>query len=109
MGARMTHLHHAPENMLGNIQPDYANFQHGRLPQVVFNTSTVAHRCRRGASAPSLTNQLVHSVGAHHPHGERSLLRDLNAQSRASLMRAKAAMIVSRIHIVKYGSLNYHE
>ena len=32
----------------------------------MFNTSTVAHRCRRGASTPSLTNQSVHSAGADH-------------------------------------------
>ena len=41
------------KNMLSDIQPDYANFRHGRLPQVVFNTSTLAHRYRRGASTPS--------------------------------------------------------
>jgi hypothetical protein len=41
------------ENLLGDIQTDCGNFRHGRLPEVVFNTSTLAHRCRRGASTPS--------------------------------------------------------
>jgi hypothetical protein len=41
------------KNVLGYIQTDCGNFRHGRLPQVVFNTSTLAHRCRRGASTPS--------------------------------------------------------
>ena len=41
------------KNMLGDIQPNDANFQHGRLPQVVINTSTVAQQGRRGASTPS--------------------------------------------------------
>ena len=41
------------KDVLGDIQTDYDNFRHGRLPQVVLNTSTLAHRCRRGASTPS--------------------------------------------------------
>ena len=50
--------HHLPariravrmKNSLRNIQPDRANLCHGRLLLVVINTSTMAHRCRRGAS-----------------------------------------------------------
>ena len=38
---------------LPQIQSDSANFFHGRLPRVRFNTSTLAHRGRRGASTPS--------------------------------------------------------
>jgi hypothetical protein len=41
------------KNVLGDIQTDCDNLRHGRLPQVVFNTSTLAHRCRQGASTPS--------------------------------------------------------
>jgi hypothetical protein len=41
------------KDVLGDVQTDYDNFRHGRLPQVVLNTSTLAHRCRRGASTPS--------------------------------------------------------
>jgi hypothetical protein len=42
------------EHVLRQIQPDCANLSHGRLPQVVlFNTSTVAHQGRWGASTPS--------------------------------------------------------
>lgn len=41
------------KNVLGDIQTDCGNFRHGRLPQWCFNTSTLAHRCRRGASTPS--------------------------------------------------------
>jgi hypothetical protein len=41
------------EDTLRKIQPDCANLSHGRLPQVVFNTSTVAHRGRWGASTSS--------------------------------------------------------
>src|SRR6476661_1370720 len=36
------------KDVLGDIQTDYDNFRHGRLPQVVLNTFTLAHRCRRG-------------------------------------------------------------
>ena len=36
------------KDVLGDIQTDYDNFRRGRLPQVVLNTSTLAHRCRRG-------------------------------------------------------------
>jgi hypothetical protein len=41
------------ENILRDIQTDCGNFRHGRLPQVVLNNSTLAHRCRRGVSTPS--------------------------------------------------------
>ena len=41
------------KNLLRDIQTNRANLRHGRLPQVVLNTSTLAHRCRRGASTPS--------------------------------------------------------
>jgi hypothetical protein len=41
------------KDVLGDIQTDYDNFRNGRLPQVVLNTSTLAHRCRREASTPS--------------------------------------------------------
>ena len=40
------------KDVLGDIQTDCDNFRHGSLPQVVLNTSTLAHRCRRGASTP---------------------------------------------------------
>ena len=33
----------------GDIQTGRANVPHGRLSQVVLNTSTMGHRCRRGA------------------------------------------------------------
>jgi len=46
------------KNMLGDIQANRGNFRHGRLPQVVFNTSTLAHRCRRGASPPSPNSRI---------------------------------------------------
>ena len=44
---------------LGDIQPDCDNLRHGRPPQVVINTSTLAHRCRRGASTPSALHAKV--------------------------------------------------
>jgi hypothetical protein len=34
------------KDVLGDIQTDCDNFRHGRLPQAVLNTSTLAHRCR---------------------------------------------------------------
>src|SRR4051794_17698226 len=47
--ARSVHLKH----VLGQIQADGANLSHGRLPPVVLNNTTLARRCRRGASTPS--------------------------------------------------------
>jgi hypothetical protein len=41
------------KDVFGDLGTDYDNFRHGRLPQVMLNTSTLAHRCRRGASTPS--------------------------------------------------------
>jgi hypothetical protein len=53
--------HHTPgrvgavglEYVLRDVQPDRASLSHGRLPWWSLNTSTLAHRCRRGASTPS--------------------------------------------------------
>ncbi|MCM3681278.1 hypothetical protein, partial [Sphingomonas paucimobilis] len=42
------------KNRLGQIDADCANLAHGRLLQWCFNTSTLAHRCRQGASTPTL-------------------------------------------------------
>src|SRR3954451_12629535 len=36
-----------------NIKPYRASLAHGRLPWWLPNTTTLAHRCRRGASTPS--------------------------------------------------------
>src|SRR4051794_33021347 len=41
------------EYPLRNIKPYRASLAHGRLPWWLFNTTTLAHRCRRGASTPS--------------------------------------------------------
>ena len=41
------------EDALRQIQTDRANLTHGRLPRVMFNTSTLAHQGRWGASTPS--------------------------------------------------------
>src|SRR3954471_359113 len=38
---------------LRNIKPYRASLAHGRLPWWSLNTTTLAHRCRRGASTPS--------------------------------------------------------
>ena len=38
------------KDALRQIQTDGANLTHGRLPRVVFNTSTLAHQGRWGAS-----------------------------------------------------------
>src|SRR4051812_19124498 len=38
---------------LRNIKPYRASLAHGRLPWWLLNTTTLAHRCRRGASTPS--------------------------------------------------------
>jgi hypothetical protein len=56
-------IHPEHENILGDIQTDYDNFRHGRLPQVVLNTSTLAHRCRRGASTPSSIGPPISAFG----------------------------------------------
>src|SRR5262249_51078861 len=36
------------KNIPGDIQTDYDSLRHRPLPQVVLNTSTLAHQCRRG-------------------------------------------------------------
>src|SRR5690606_20697454 len=41
------------ENVLRDIKADCGNFRHGRLLKWCAHTSTLAHRCRRGASTPS--------------------------------------------------------
>jgi hypothetical protein len=35
------------EHVLRQIQPDCANFQHGRLRQAIINDTTLAQRCRQ--------------------------------------------------------------
>jgi len=35
------------------LKPYRASLAHGRLPWWLLNTTTLAHRCRRGASIPS--------------------------------------------------------
>ena len=52
------------KDVLGDIQTDYDNFRQGRLPQVVLNTSTLAHRCRRGR--PPHHKRAYIRVGARH-------------------------------------------
>src|SRR3954453_10024214 len=42
------------EHVLGQIQADGANLFHGRLPLVVFNTTTIPRGGRPGAPTPSL-------------------------------------------------------
>ncbi|MBA7592789.1 hypothetical protein ES708_34983 [subsurface metagenome] len=42
------------ENRFGQIDSDRANLAHGRLLQWCHNTSTLARRCRQGASTPTL-------------------------------------------------------
>ena len=57
------------KDALRQIQTDGANLTHGRLPRVVFNTSTLAHQGRWGASTPSrpvlLTNLMARLILDH--------------------------------------------
>src|SRR5262249_50469621 len=46
---RFMHLEH----VLRDVQTDRGNLLHGRLLRWQFDTVTLAHRCRRGASTPS--------------------------------------------------------
>src|SRR5215471_7159769 len=46
---RSMHLEH----VLRNVQTDRGSLLHGRLLRWQFDTVTLAHRCRRGASTPS--------------------------------------------------------
>jgi DNA-binding transcriptional LysR family regulator len=41
------------EHVLRNVQTDRSSLLHGRLLRWQFDTVTLAHRCRRGASTPS--------------------------------------------------------
>ena len=60
------------KNRLGQIDADCANLAHGRLLQWCFNTSTLAHRCRQGASTPTLLIAMCSvpfpSLCGLHPH-----------------------------------------
>src|SRR6516165_9574589 len=47
------HPLHEPGTRLRDVQTDRANLLHGRLLRWQFDTVTLAHRCRRGASTPS--------------------------------------------------------
>src|SRR5262249_23422665 len=46
---RSMHLEH----LLRNVQTDRGSLLHGRLLRWQFDTVTLAHRCRQGASTPS--------------------------------------------------------
>src|SRR3954470_24800909 len=46
---------------LRNIKPYRASLAHGRLPWWLLNTTTLAHRCRRGASTPSRWRRTIRS------------------------------------------------
>jgi hypothetical protein len=72
------------KDVLGDFQTDYDNFRHGRLPQVVLNTSTLAHRCRRGRP----------------PHHKSATNRAAKWPSAASLSR-----LVPRLAVVSSFSL----
>ena len=50
------------EHVLRNVQTDRGSLLHGRLLRWQFDTVTLAHRCRRGASTPS-----PNSAGPSHP------------------------------------------
>src|SRR5215469_5868691 len=50
-GIRSMHLKH----VLRDVQTDRGSLLHGRLLWWQFDTVTLAHRCRRGASTPSPT------------------------------------------------------
>lgn len=52
------------KNALGDIQTDCDNLRYGYLPQWRFNTSTLAHRCRRGASTPSALERATRASSA---------------------------------------------
>jgi hypothetical protein len=56
---------HQSSRLARQIEPDCANLTHGRLLcSGVFNTSTLALRCRQGASVPSLWVELGHRLAA---------------------------------------------
>jgi len=48
------------ENPLRNVQSDRVSLPHGRLPRVMFNTSTLAHQGRWGASTLRPTKNSEH-------------------------------------------------
>ena len=74
--------------MLRDIQPDRANLSHGRLPlSGAINTSTLAHRCRRGASTPSVLDR-------HAAEGQAGL-RDRSSRPHRSPTRQAAEVTAS--------------
>src|SRR5215471_18347171 len=62
---RSMHLEH----VLRNVQTDRGSLLHGRLLRWQFDTVTLAHRCRRGASTPS-PNSAVYAANPAGPVSE---------------------------------------
>src|SRR6478752_1257000 len=53
------------EHVLRNVQTDRGSLLHGRLLRWQFDTATLAHRCRRGASTPSPAYRILAACYAH--------------------------------------------
>src|SRR5262249_45835713 len=73
------------KNILGDIQTDYDSLRHGPLPQVVLNTSTLAHQCRRGR--PPHHKPVWSKVAGNVRY---STLRGLNSDLARGLRRANS-------------------
>src|SRR4051794_36415797 len=65
------------EYPLRNIEPYRASLTHGRLPWWLPNTTTLAQRCRRGASTPSRW-PLAPPYRRHHHHRRRAASCSVN-------------------------------
>src|SRR5580693_1059984 len=63
------------EQVLRNVQTDRGSLLHGCLLRWQFDTVTLAHRCRRGASTPSPVREIGLGEGLRIMRRERDGLR----------------------------------
>lgn len=95
------------KNSLRNIQPNRANLCHGRVLLVVFNTSTVAHRCRQGASTPSAVMSWTDPRSRKLPRGFAPLLENCCRSGIdplvdiASIVALDLARLINRDQLVR--------
>src|ERR1700757_1988393 len=93
---RSMHLEHE----LRDVQTDRGSLLHGRLLRWQFDTVTLAHRCRRGASTPS-PNSAIQAKRCHgvDDSGANALFDENIATARLSTRlwagRARAAAVTT--------------
>src|SRR3954462_1704347 len=72
---------------LRNIKPYRASLAHGRLSWWLLNTTTLAHRCRRGASTLSRSHAYLEAAG-HGTDDDGALFRPIRNNRTGELDQA---------------------